>query len=223
MKILSIKIKEFGGLSDRSFSLSDGINIFEGENESGKSTVLSFIKFIFYGLPKRTSGGALSERDRCLSWANGVADGSLTLENADGQFRIERRGILQSVSGKESYRESIRIIDLAAGNTVLAGAHPGEHFLGMPVGVFESTAFIKQLECSIVDGVEVETALKNILFSASESINVQKSIDKLEAARRPILHKSEKGGRLFELALEKAGIEIPFNQLDVNIRNSIEK
>ena len=52
MKILSINITEFGGLSDFKLDLRGGLNIIEGGNESGKSTVLLFIMYMLYGLPK---------------------------------------------------------------------------------------------------------------------------------------------------------------------------
>ena len=44
MKICRIKIKNFGKLADRDFDLSEGVQLFYGENESGKSTVHSFLK-----------------------------------------------------------------------------------------------------------------------------------------------------------------------------------
>ena len=49
MFIKSIHIDSFGGLSGKDFDFSRALNIIEGNNESGKSTLLSFIKFILYG------------------------------------------------------------------------------------------------------------------------------------------------------------------------------
>ena len=43
MKIKELNIIEFGGLSSRSFSLTNGLNIIEGENETGKSTLWLFV------------------------------------------------------------------------------------------------------------------------------------------------------------------------------------
>ena len=50
MKIQKIFIYEFGGLKDLLIMPEDGITLVRGGNESGKSTVMSFISFIFYGL-----------------------------------------------------------------------------------------------------------------------------------------------------------------------------
>ena len=43
MTINKIYIREFGALKDFCADLSDGLNIFYGENETGKSTVLAFL------------------------------------------------------------------------------------------------------------------------------------------------------------------------------------
>ena len=48
MNIKRIDIVSFGNLEKKSFDLSKGVNIIEGDNESGKSTTAAFIKFIFF-------------------------------------------------------------------------------------------------------------------------------------------------------------------------------
>ena len=63
MKINRVYIKNFGGISDREYILSDRLNVIFGENESGKSTFLSFIRFVFYGA-KKSRAKELSFRDR---------------------------------------------------------------------------------------------------------------------------------------------------------------
>ena len=63
MTFESIYIKSFGKLNGKKIVFSDGVNIIEGANESGKSTIGAFIQFIFYGLPSKTS-----EKLRYISW-----------------------------------------------------------------------------------------------------------------------------------------------------------
>ena len=53
MKIIKLDIIEFGGLTDRHYTLGEGLNIFCGDNESGKSTLWAFVKFMLYGLPNK--------------------------------------------------------------------------------------------------------------------------------------------------------------------------
>ena len=44
MKIQELEVKNFGKFTDRRIQMEDGINILYGENESGKSTLHTFIK-----------------------------------------------------------------------------------------------------------------------------------------------------------------------------------
>lgn len=47
MKINKIKINSFGKLRNKEIEFKNGINILYGENESGKSTIMNFIKILF--------------------------------------------------------------------------------------------------------------------------------------------------------------------------------
>ena len=42
MRIQKLIINEYGAFKNREFTLDGGMNVIEGDNESGKSTVLSF-------------------------------------------------------------------------------------------------------------------------------------------------------------------------------------
>ena len=57
MRIESIYIDGFGHFEQTTFGpFGSQITIFEGENESGKTTLLAFIRTVLYGFPGR--GGA---------------------------------------------------------------------------------------------------------------------------------------------------------------------
>ena len=62
MVIDRITIGHFGGVKQFDCSFTEGINLIEGRNEAGKTTISTFIKFIFYGLSGKTKSGGLSER-----------------------------------------------------------------------------------------------------------------------------------------------------------------
>ena len=55
MRILECTLVEFGSFKNKTFTFGDGLNIIEGGNESGKSTLLAFIKFMFYGVPRKSA------------------------------------------------------------------------------------------------------------------------------------------------------------------------
>ncbi|MBE6610997.1 MAG: hypothetical protein E7632_00780 [Ruminococcaceae bacterium] len=195
MIIESIHIESFGTLEHRDFALSPGVNIIEGANESGKSTLAAFIKFMLYGCPAK-------ERDAIASWKSGGAAGSITFTENGRRYRIER-----AMMGN---REAVQLIDAATNMPIrgaLDGKTPGELFFGMDAGMFSATAFVSQLGAN-PGGEKVSEGIENILFSADEAVNTQKALAKLDSARAAILHKNEKGGRLYELNNECAELEV---------------
>lgn len=211
MTINKLTIDEYGSLLEREFVLDDGMNIFEGNNESGKSTILSFIRFMLYGMPRKSSG-TVTERDRGISWNGGVAGGSMEVSVPDRngeirRYRIERHGQLRGSTGHENYTEALKIIDLATGDEVFEGEEPGRVLLGISQETYVSTACIRQLECSDIDGTGVNASIENLLFAANEGINTEKAKGKLDDIRRTLLHKNGKGGRLVELEARRAVLE----------------
>ena len=79
MIIQKIDIGSFGKLENTVLNLSGGVNIVRGANESGKSTICNFIKFIFYGLPQKPS-----EKLLYISWRTSCCRGAITFINDDG-------------------------------------------------------------------------------------------------------------------------------------------
>ena len=212
MYIKQIHITSFGKLSDRDFDLSEGLNIIEGKNESGKSTLLSFIKFMLYGVQNKAREGMnIPERRLVISWDSGRAAGSMTVFARGKLFRIERELSMSSRTDsadnvRESFREHCAVIDESNGATVYTGKCPGEEFFGVPENVFTSTALVGQISGAYVDGADITTSIENLLFSADESVNVDKAVSRLDDARRKLLHKSRKGGDIYELECERTAL-----------------
>ena len=204
MYIKELNIKAFGPLTDRRVEFDRGLNVIEGENESGKSTLAMFIKFIFYGLSGKATGADLiSEKDHYINWEFDLAAGYLVAECRRGTFRVERRLHRVTEGGKTLYRESCRITDLADGSVVKTPKSPGDYFFGFPEGVFMQSAFVKDLSGARIDGAGLKVALENLMSSGDEEINTKKAIEKLDAARKLLRHKNGSGGRIPALEEER--------------------
>ena len=52
MIIRKLNIKNFGKVHDKTLEFSPGINVLYGENESGKTTIHTFIKSMLFGLTR---------------------------------------------------------------------------------------------------------------------------------------------------------------------------
>ena len=65
MEIRELYLRNFGKFSGKKIVLKDGINLFYGENESGKTTIHTFIKSMLFGLERgRTIRSASMNRGR---------------------------------------------------------------------------------------------------------------------------------------------------------------
>ncbi len=196
MRIIEANIIQFGKFKEKSFTFENGFNIVKGDNESGKSTLLGFIKFALYGVNRKISTVAVGERERALSWNVGIAAGSLTIEDVDGKkYRIERSG---REGARGAYVDKARIISLENGEEVFTGEVPGEHFLGINAAAYDSMCNIKQLETVSIAADSVKGVIDNLLSSGDESMDVQGALKTLDLERRRLMHSNNKGGLVYE-------------------------
>ena len=91
MNIKEIKINNYGNLENKEINLENGINIVYGKNESGKSTLLNYIKNIFYGISKNKNGRDISDYERYKPWGKEDFSGKLKYElDNKKEFEIYR-------------------------------------------------------------------------------------------------------------------------------------
>ena len=91
MKIENMKINAYGKLHNVDINLDDNINIIQGKNESGKSTILKFIINSFYGTSRNKKGKDISDFEKFKPWEGEDFSGKLKykLDNEES-FEIYR-------------------------------------------------------------------------------------------------------------------------------------
>ena len=85
MFIKELEIISFGNIKNKKITFSDGINIICGDNETGKSTILSFIRFMFYG-----TGTKKSDIRKYEPLSGEKMNGLMVFETNEGVFEISR-------------------------------------------------------------------------------------------------------------------------------------
>lgn len=186
-------IKRFGGLTDLELRLGAGVNIVEGANETGKTTVAAFIRYMLYGF--------VDEKERAFFCSEGEVAGALEITDGTNRCRIERE---TSPDGDE-----VRFFDMADDSPLTSAdgsCVPGEMLLGVPVAVYDRTAFVGQSMGSGAEG-GIGTAIDNLLFSGDESADSRRALEKLEAARDELSPENVRGGRLEELRAESEALK----------------
>ncbi len=90
MRIERLHLLEFGCFRDEEVKLAPGFNLVYGDNEAGKTTILSFIELILYGAKREgvTRRLYLPEYERYLPWSGGAYEGKINFSLDDGR-RLE--------------------------------------------------------------------------------------------------------------------------------------
>ena len=222
MIIEKIVIKSFGRINDMTFEFSDGVNVIEGENESGKSTIAAFIRYMLYGFTDDGNGG-LEERKKRINWDTGMAHGSMYVRVGGKRYAIHRSTVPTDKSDRPTYREEASIVDVETGAPVFGKLAAGEVFFGGDSELFDNTAFIGQIGDSGIDEDSVKESIENIIFSGSEKINKQRAVSRITDKMNALLHEGGVGGAIVDLARKEEALEESLEVCNRDNRLILEK
>lgn len=222
MIIEKIVIKSFGRINDMTFEFSDGVNVIEGENESGKSTIAAFIRYMLYGFTDDGNGG-LEERKKRINWDTGMAHGSMYVRVGGKRYAIHRSTVPTDKSDRPTYREEASIVDVETGAPVFGKLAAGEVFFGVDSELFDNTAFIGQIGDSGIDEDSVKQSIENIIFSGSEKINKQRAVSRITDKMNALLHEGGVGGAIVDLARKEEALEESLEVCNRDNRLILEK
>ena len=197
MRIEQIIVRSFGLLRNYQESFSSGVNIVEGANETGKSTLAAYIRYMLYGFPDEM--GILSERERRINWTTGTADGSMTLTCKGVRYRIDRKTERVKNGGHTEYVDTCELYEVETNTPVAFKTTPGEYLLGVAPALFESTAFLGQLSDAGDKADVMRESIENLLFSGDEKVNTGRAIETLTQGAEALLSQDQTQGRLAEI------------------------
>ena len=222
MIIEKIVIKSFGRLTDMTLEFSDRVNVIEGENESGKSTIAAFIRYMLYGFTDE-KGDGLDERKKRINWDTGSASGSMYVRVGGKRYVISRSTTPTDDSERPTYREEASIVDIETGAPVFGKLPAGEVFFGVDAELFDNTAFIGQIGDSSIDEGSVKQSIENIIFSGSERINKQRAAARISDKMQALLHEGGAGGAIVDLAHKEEALAEKLDACNKDNRLILEK
>jgi uncharacterized protein YhaN len=214
MIIEKINIKSFGMITDTCLEFSNSINVIEGQNEAGKSTIAAFIKYMLYGFDNEDIPGALAERNKYLNWTTGEAGGTMNVTVKGKRYLISRSTVTVESGARKAYKEENSITDLETGSPAFGKVPAGEVFFGVEKDLFENTAFVGQIGDTSINEGSVKESIENILFSGSEKINNQRAASKVSVKMENLLHSNGMGGVIYDLMRRGDDFEGKFKQAD---------
>ena len=180
MIIRQAEIQKFGKLEKEQYRFSPQINIIYGPNESGKSTLMQFLKAMMYGLEKSRVRKTLDTYKKYEPWdAPAYFSGSMIFETGEQQFLLER-----NFYHKE---RSARLVNIRDGEELSVEYGDLDMLLGnVSAGAYENTFCIGQ-EQAVPGrelGVFLEDERSNLAQTGSGDFSLSKALQNLEQKRK---------------------------------------
>lgn len=215
MKIKSIDIAGFGKFKNYHLDFPDNMTLILGENENGKSTIMAFLRMMFYGNTGKASGIDKNPRKKYRPWNGDIMAGSVTFSFKGNLYRLERE------FKNSNSTDKISLIDLATNERkTLSGSEDiGARFFGLTDGAFDRSVFLSDTgvpaKNESAEG-EINARLSNIVSTGDEDVSFEKVGLRLLKAKEALISKSRKVGKL-----DKALAEL--SALDEQIKAAEEK
>ena len=191
MKIKSIHIAAFGGIKNLDLSLEKPLNVIYGDNEQGKTTVMSFIKMMFYGTERGGTQISKNLRKKYTPWDGSLMAGSIDFEQNGKDYRLER------IFGNSNSTDKVTLINPALGERTAATPDVGATLFGLTAAAFERSIFISQFgfpeNNNLAEG-ELQSKLSNIALTGDEDISFEAVNRRLSNALYALKSKSGKSG-----------------------------
>lgn len=196
MKIDSVYISAFGKFEDKKFDFNDGLNLIYGENEDGKTTLITFIRMMFYGtVGKSTEEIYKNPRKKYAPRNDKPMAGSIDFESGGKKYRIER--IFKATNATDK----IAVTDLGSGEreTFTGKEDLGKRFLGISLEAAERTVFLSEHGAHAKNGSaegELNSRLSNLAGTGNEEFSAEEILGRLEKAKTSLITKTGRGGKI---------------------------
>lgn len=205
MLIKCLELRSFGKFKNKTVALSNGFNLIYGDNGAGKTTIMDFIRLMFYGRcgSDRSRDISKSPRKKYMPWDGSPMSGAVEFEYAGHTCLLSR------TFGKTLSADSVTLFDVTRGENLPVDDinfkdSIGARFFGMELDEFERTVFISDRigSDSAYSGSALAMKISNLSISGDESISEKAVSDRLSAAKETLVSKSGKKGLLVDSRAE---------------------
>lgn len=197
----------FGRLKNANLALSPGLNVIEAANESGKSTWMTFLRVMLYGLSTRDRG-PLADKHRYMPWDGSAMQGSMDL-HADGQAITVTRATVRAAAPMGAF--SACFTGTSTPVPLITSTTLGESLLGVPQEVFERSAFIRQSGVPIDHSPALEQRIAALITTGEEDTSYTDASDRLR--RQLNRRRYHKTGQLPQLEAEISALEATLSEI----------
>ena len=165
----------FGRLENETLRLEPGLNIIEAPNERGKSTWTAFLRVMLYGLNTRDRS-ANADKRRYLPWSGSAMQGVLEADTCLGDVTITRSTVRANAPMGAFSAVRTGTSEPVAG---LTAASCGEALLGVPLEVYERSAYIRQSGLAVDQNAALERRIAALITTGEEDTSYTDAADRL--------------------------------------------
>ncbi len=213
MIIRRLNIRNFGKIHDKTLEFSQGINVLYGENESGKTTVHTFIKSMLFGLSRMRGKAARNDTYSTYEpWENpGMYGGILWFQSKQQNYRLTRNFQKDHLEGELLNEDTKELLNIENGSL--------EGILGnVSEAVYDNTVSVAQLKS--VTGQDLVRELQNYMASyqgtGDSSIDLGRTAQMLKMSRKGYLVQEERRQKEIDTEQQKLTVNIDYVQNELN-------
>ncbi|MCI8670092.1 MAG: AAA family ATPase [Lachnospiraceae bacterium] len=211
LRILDIHIGCFGGIQNLKLSFKDGFQIIYGENEYGKSTIMSFIHLMLYGKNSKSRDLNQNLRKKYTPFNGSKMNGSMRWEIKGHSIRIDRE------FGKTQANDIIYVFNETLGTElpVPAGMEIGEYLLNMNEKIFDKVIFGGSPEGDMGTGAEeIMSGLVNMGAAGDKEVSAADILENLNAGMEQLKSKRGTSGSIPRISEEISRMNEEKSQLN---------
>lgn len=200
MQILELWLRRYGKFEDHRIRLKPGINIIYGGNETGKTTIHSFIRAMCFGLNRARGRAARTDEYQLRQpWdAPGIFLGTMWVQKDGETYRIDRcfdRSAKPLTVTCESQPQEFALPEQAM----------AELLDGISENAFVNTVFIPQAHAETEEALAAE--LQRYMINSDNALDAQldvtRALQSLRKKKKVLEQKKKKEEEALEAAIEK--------------------
>lgn len=189
MEILELVLKHYGKFDNHRIALKPGINIIYGGNETGKTTIHSFIRSMFFGLNRGRGKAARSDEYQIRQpWDTpGAFLGSMRIQENGEVYRIDR-----------CFDRSTRPLQVVCETRMQESANPEADLNALLGGIsenaFVNTVFVRQAQAETDEAFaeELRKYMVNSENTMDAGLDVTQALQSLRKKKKACEQKRKK-------------------------------
>ena len=200
MEIVELILKHYGKFENHRMTLQPGINIIYGGNETGKTTIHSFVRSMFFGLNRGRGKAAKTDEYQIRQpWETpGAFLGSMRIREKGEIYRIDR-----------CFDRSASPLQVVCETRSQESANPQEDLNALLGGIsenaFVNTVFIRQAQCETDESLaeELRRYMVNSDRTMDAGLDVTQALQVLRKKKKTFEQKKKKEDEQLEIKIEK--------------------